>query len=124
MTNQEKKKNRRYKSSSEDEESINNLAFKVPHGTSTKVPAPNPLLQNKLKVLLKSKSAKTSAIRQQKETSVGKIFSCNKSTVRSSNLSNLTYSNATLSQSSEEQQFLLNDGKYLLHIIIAYIFVI
>lgn len=39
-----------------------------------------------MKVLLKNKSMKTSAICQQKETSVGKLFSRNESRVKSSSL--------------------------------------
>lgn len=114
-----RKRNRKYESSSEDEE-FTNAVLKTPRGTSTEIPAPNPL-PNKLKALFKSKAAKTAAQRQQKETSVGKIFACNKSSFKSSNVSQLACDNAMLSYSSDEQRSSLNDGKYLLDIIILYI---
>lgn len=73
MINQKReKKNKKYISSSEDEK-----IDKSPSNVSSEVPAPNSFLPNKLKILLKNRSMKTSAICQQKDTSVGKLFSCN-----------------------------------------------
>ncbi|XP_011689335.1 PREDICTED: uncharacterized protein LOC105450913 [Wasmannia auropunctata] len=75
-----RKKNMKYVSSSEDEE-VDNSSSKVPRGASSSVPAPDSGLQNKLKVLLKTKSVKASAICHQKNTHIGKLFSRNESHV-------------------------------------------
>lgn len=64
-----RKKNKRYiSSSSEEEETDNSLSRtdNVPCCTSNEVLAPDSLLSNKLKVLLKNKSMKTSAMSTKK----------------------------------------------------------
>lgn len=78
-----RKKNKKYILSSDSDEDGNkdNSPSNIPRGTSNEVPAPDPLLSHKLKVLLKNKSMKTSAICQQKDTSVGKLFSRKESRV-------------------------------------------
>lgn len=59
-----RKKNRRYISSSSNDEEVDESLSNVPHDISSEVPAPDSRLSNKLKVLLKNKSMKTSAICQ------------------------------------------------------------
>lgn len=107
-----KKKNRRYISSSEDEE-VDNSPPNVRCGTSSEVPAPDSLLPNKLKVLLKNKSVNTSAICQQKATCVGKLFSRNKSRIKSLSPLKLTHNNTTLDENPTKQHSLLNEGMYM-----------
>ncbi|XP_011877684.1 PREDICTED: uncharacterized protein LOC105567428, partial [Vollenhovia emeryi] len=97
-----RKKNRKYtciSSSSENKEADD--SSNILCGTSNEIPAPNALLPNKLKALLKNKSVKTSAVFQQKATSVGKLFSRNKSCVKS--ISSLTYNNNTLKENPVKQ---------------------
>ena len=104
-----RKKNRRYISSSSDDEENESLS-NVPHGTSSEIPAPDSQISNKLKILLKNKSMKTSAICQQKETSVGKLFSRNESHVKSSSfLKSITTSN----ESPIQQHSLQNKGIFM-----------
>lgn len=102
-----RKKNKKYISSSEDEE-MNNFS-NISRGSE--VPAPDSLLPNKLKVLLKSKSMKMSAKCEQKNTSVGKLFSRNKSRVKSLSPSKLI--NTTLDENPIRQHSLPNEGIYI-----------
>lgn len=107
-----RKKNKRYISSSSEEEETDNSLSNVPCCTSNEVLAPDSLLPNKLKVLLKNKSMKTSAICQQKNTSVGKIFSRNDS--RDKSLSSLKLiHNTTLDENSIKQHSLSSEGMYV-----------
>ncbi|XP_025154654.1 uncharacterized protein LOC112588555 isoform X1 [Harpegnathos saltator] len=93
-----KKKNKRYISSSEDEE-LDNPALHIPRGTSTEIPAPNSLLPNKFKELIKNKSVKISTKQSiEKDTSIGKSLSCNESSVKSSGHLKLTHYNITLEE--------------------------
>ncbi|XP_036139068.1 uncharacterized protein LOC118644522 [Monomorium pharaonis] len=83
-----RKKNKKYIESSDEDE--DNLPSNIFCSASNKVPAPNPLLPNKIKTLFKNKSMKTSMICQ-KDTSVGKLFSRKESRVTSLSPSKLTY---------------------------------
>lgn len=102
---------KKYVLSSEDEE-VDNLVSNVPPGTSSEVPAPDSLLPNKLKVLLKNKCVKTSSVCQQKDTSVGKLFSRNESRVKSSSSLKSTH-NTMLDENPIQQHSLLNEGMYM-----------
>lgn len=106
-----RKKNRKYISSSDEE--MDNSPSNVPRGTSSEVPAPNSLLPNKLKVLLKNKSVRTSAVCQQKDTSVGKLFSRNESRVKSLSPLKLIHCNTPLDENPMQQHSLLNEGMYV-----------
>ncbi|XP_036148798.1 uncharacterized protein LOC118647639 isoform X2 [Monomorium pharaonis] len=83
-----RKKNKKYIESSDEDE--DNPSSNIFCSASNKVPAPNPLLPNKIKTLFKNKSIKTSMICQ-KDTSVGKLFSRKESRVTSLSPSKLTY---------------------------------
>lgn len=85
--------------------------FQIYISRGSEVPAPDSLLPNKLKVLLKSKSMKMSAKCEQKNTSVGKLFSRNKSRVKSLSPSKLI--NTTLDENPIRQHSLPNEGIYI-----------
>lgn len=93
---------------------MDNPVSNAPPSTSNEVPAPDSLLPNKLKVLLKKKCVKTSAVCQQKDTSVGKLFSRNESRVKSSSLLNSTH-NTMLDENCIQQRSLQNKGMYMYH---------
>lgn len=106
-----RKKNKKYiESSSEDEnEDEDNSPSNISRGTSNKVPAPDPLLSNKLKLLFKNKAIKTSAICQEKDTSVGRLFLRKESRLSPSKLTHKT----TLDENSIKHHFVLKESMYI-----------
>ncbi|XP_032690379.1 uncharacterized protein LOC116853415 [Odontomachus brunneus] len=122
-----RKKNKKYIVSSSDDEEMNISPSKISRGRNiihSKVSAPDSLLSNKIKHLLKNKSMKTLATYQQKNTSVGKLFSRSKSHVKSlSPLNKLIY-NTKLDKNLIRQHSLSNKGLYIYnHVVSLAIFV-
>ncbi|XP_036148953.1 uncharacterized protein LOC118647689 [Monomorium pharaonis] len=102
-----RKKNKKYIESSDEDE--DNPPSNIFCSASNKVPAPNPLLPNKIKTLFKNKSMKTSMICQQKDTSVGKLFSRKESRVTSLSPSKLTYK-TTLDENPMKHHSMLEEN--------------